>query len=731
MDYRRTETGFCVVDAVSTSLRVETDGWRETDDAPSVEAALDDRVAGPDDPDLTVSGRTRRLSFPNVLLQVIDLDDGSVFDFSAESDTTELTTGNYVLGIETSIRAYLRFEGRAEISRVEEGRVDVTFPDPTAVSVAFEQSVDGPDSVVRVPETVAGVAAGVETFASAAEVQTADRSWPSVRDHPPLLRFDSERQVPDSVRTSIPDTGIELVVPRDLQYVLTSASLSYYLGASITVADDCVPRLRLDGETLSLGPESRIDTHDSVTEERVGSVAAYASRCARLLRRVVFSDCLVRVAGDHGRPIVGVDAEDDLGLDTDSTFDAPLADRVRRYLDAPFETVSNAVPDWSVALSVDSRFENAATLSRTAHRLPAIAPATADTTTRSDTTAEPLDRQEPTLRGDGAGEPVGGARSTETAGTDATLASPEHVRPTHVWGRVHGWLADGVPVEGYDGLAVGFENRDRFRATTADTPSITVVLNGTDDHAELARAVEHYRRRTGRLDLDVSVRTNLSVAELARTFERRTDLLHFVGHREAGGLECPDGYFSPETLRRSNARTFFLNACGSHPTGATLVEKGSVAGGVTTRDVIDEMAAEVGVTMARLLACGFTVADAMAEARRVAVVPSDYLVVGDGTHVVTQSDNLGTTRMELSPVGTDAERAETFRLTKQLDSPHHVGADSISSLDEGPARHLFGTTREYELAREEVREFLSVAGPPIWYDRELVAPTKLLDRLFD
>lgn len=728
MEFRRTERGFRVVDSVSTCLDVETDGWAETDDAPPVTETLRTRIDGPDEADLTVSGRTRRLSFPNVLVQVVDLDDDSVLRFSANTTPQQPSTGRYLLKVDTSVRAYLRFDGKPEITRVGSERVDVVFPEPTAVSAGFEESVDGPDAAITVPETVRGVAAGFSTFGAAADVTTADRSWPSVRNHPPLLRFGDGREVPDSVREAGPDTGIELTVPPELEYLLVSVSLSYYLGAEITVAEGSDPRLDVDGRSLSLGSDSPVGTHDSVTGADPDGVAAYASRCATLLRRVVYGDCLIREASPYGGSLDAGDPASDLGLDSESLYDAPIAERVTRYLDAPFENVRDSFPRWSVALSVDSRYDNARTLSRVAHTLPAVAPARGETVTTR--TTDHSRQRETGLRADGDAAHAGPARSSEVYDERETRAVARRVRPAHVWGRVHGWLADGVPVEGYDALAEGFQNRDRFRGATGDTPSVHVVLNGTDDYEELSRAVEHYRRQTARLDLDVSIQTNLSVAELARTFERETDLLHFVGHHERRGLECPDGYFSAETLSASNARTFFLNACGSHPEGVTLVEKGSVAGCVTTRDVIDEMAAEVGVNMARLLAHGFTVADAMTEARRSAIVPSDYLVVGDGTHVVTQSDNLGTKRIALSELG-EEDSPSRFQLSINIDSPTHVGAETVSSLDGESGPYLFGTTREYELSGSELREFLPNAGAPIRYDRELVGQQALLAELFD
>lgn len=733
MELREIETGFRVVDSVSTCLDVETDGWAETDDAPPVTETLRDRINGPDDPDLVVSGRTRGLSFPNVLVQLIDVDDDSVRHFSATNEHETVTPGRYLLKIGTPIRAFIRVDGQPEVRRVIGEQVEVAFQNPTAVSIAFEESVDGPDTAVEIPETIEGVAAGLSTFGSAACVTSADRSWPSVRNHPPLLQFGEEKRVPDAVQSEIPDTGIELTVPRTLGHVLASASVAYYLGTSVTVEDNCDPRLDLDGRTVSLGASSPLRTHDSVDESAPASTAAVASRCSRLLRRTLVSDCLVREAGPYGNSIALGDAERDLGVDSERLYDAPLSERVGHYLDAPFEKLHGSLPPWSVALSVEPQYEAVPTISRLAHTLPAIAPAEGTTISpRGSGSRTPAEK--PTLRTDGDGSDVESARSSEASSDPQSASTNYRVHPTHNWGNVHGWLADGVPVEGFDALADGFENRDQSRASQEDTPSIRVVLNGTDDHEELSGAVEHYRRRTARLGLDVSILTDLSVAELARTFERETDLLHFVGHRNDRGFECRDGYFSVETLTTSNARAFFLNACNSHPAGVTLVEKGSVAGGVTTRDVIDEMAAEVGVSMARLLADGFSVAEAMTEARQNAVVSSDYLVVGDGTHVVTQSDSLASKQLSVSrpdrTVGGADAGGEQFTIRSRLTYPRNVGAVSSDPLDgSDPDRRLFGQPREYDLSLHDLVDYLEGLEFPLWYDGKLSAPEVVIDQI--
>ncbi|WP_370515742.1 hypothetical protein, partial [Halapricum sp. CBA1109] len=55
--------------------------------------------------------------------------------------------------------------------------------------------------------------------------------------------------------------------------------------------------------------------------------------------------------------------------------------------------------------------------------------------------------------------------------------------------------------------------------------------------------------------IDVTVREDLTVGQLARELATPTDFLHYIGHCENGGLRCPDGTLSTAELARSRTRT--------------------------------------------------------------------------------------------------------------------------------------------------------------------------------
>lgn len=718
MEFSRTAYGFRVVDTDGTVAQFETDGWAETAAAPSVADTLAERVDGPDEPAAVATGETRGLAVPEVTVTAVDLDTDTYHEIEVTAAELSLPSGSYLVRIETPVRTFVRVDGTVRLARGDTPGVTVAFPEPTPVSVGFEPSVSPPAGTVTVPRTVAGAATAVETFAAGADLTGPDRSWPSVRDPAPRVVFGSEPDVPASVESRLDDTGVTLTLPRDLGAVLASASLAYYLGARVEVVDGATPQLDLDGRSVSLGPSGPIPTHEGVTHD--DGAVGYASRATRALELAFFGDHLVRGVGPYGEAVDAATALSEVGVDPERLYDAPLADRVARYVETPLASVVSELPDWHLSVSVAPTYESLDVLSRTAHALPAPVPPRGRALSTEAVVANDHDGRD--ARADGGSQVDGAARLPGGGDRLPRSAPARRVAAAHDCGTVHGWRAPGQPVTAFDAVPAGFRNRDRY-ADEAETLSVLAVASGVDDHAELSRAVEHYDRRRHDLGLDVTTLTEPTVAALARAFERGTDLLHFVGHREPGGLACADGVFSPTTLRTSNARTFFLNACDSYDDGVTLVERGSVAGVVTCRDVLDEMAAGVGATFARLLASGFSVAGATQTARREALVGSDYLAVGDGTHVVSQSDAIAPTRFDVEMLGPDRFRVEVWNY-----SPVYPGLQSTHPLhDAGP--RLLGERRTYVVDRQRFETLLDENEGPYFYRGRVLWAEEVRDRL--
>ncbi|WP_435147019.1 hypothetical protein [Halobaculum sp. P14] len=692
MNVETTDDGLRAVDAAKNALTVETDGWEAAGGAPSVLDAVDAvDVAGSRQPDTVVSGETRQLRFPPVFATVTDVDTGETFSLDGDEGPVSLPPGNYLLKVDSRVVAYVRFSGAVTLSCPGYERLQLDFPTATTASVGFVTTVLESTDRIRVPESPAGVAAALSAFSAGGRTTTPDRSFATMRGHPPHVEFDddvaADGAIPASIRERTDDADVELTVPPELRYLFPLAPLAYYTGAAVRVDPDATPTLTIPGR-----------------EEELDALPAFQRTVGSLLERVFYLDCLVRTAGPHGSSLSRRPVLDELGLDADDLYREPMARRLDAYLSVPFDDVRDRFPEWHLAMAVEPTYEHVRTLPHLVANVPHV---TLPEATRLDED-EWLDRSLGDFYRGAAGD----------------VASVELVRPTVGPGRTQGWLADGVPIDAFKTVPEAYENRADYLDDADEPTSIVAILNDSGMAEEHAQVAAHYRQRAEELTLDITVEEHLTADELADVFESRHDLVHYIGHCEADGLRCADGYLSVSSIDESNAQTFFLNACGSYHEGIELIRKGSVAGGVTFNSVLDSHAATVGTMFARLMVNGYSIERALDKSRRRIMTGKDYAVVGDGTHVLTQSVDL---------IGTDVEIRETGDGTYGVDvfagTPESTGGYFRPYLQEGEATHLFGTDCHFEVSRRELETFLSYADSAVLYEGELQWSDAVLDRL--
>ena len=731
MRITRVEGGIRAIDEADESVRVGTDGWRPAT-SPSITETLAELTVGPDEPDRSRTGVTEGLSVPGTVV-VFSLDDDSQQTIGPREQARELAAGSYLLRWETPVRLFVTFTGPATVSAAVHEPVELRFPEPTAVSLGFERISPTSRETLTVPRTPAGVAAAIERFAGVTDNYTPDRSWPTQRSRPPDVSFDPAATLsPDG--PAVPDTDVSLTVPPRIDRLLTAAPLVYYLGAGVELSEDD-PALRVGDRRVGIRPET------------------FHERVRNLLERCFYLDCATRTVGPHGFDTGAAEAIDRLELDAERLYDASIAERVRTYLDADFERVRALFPEWHLAFHVDPQIGHAPTLSAVVDDVPMVhlagdgpdesAPSAGErdgtaggTTCGSDSTggttgtasigrAGPADGTGPADGSGPADGPERGGGTSESPPTGQLGGDVSLVEPPSVAGRLQGWLADGVPTEGFEAMPAGYDHR---RATLGDpsAASVVAVLNGGATRREHERVADYYRDRAARTNIDPSVRTELTVAELARLFESSVGLVHFVGHRDERGLQCRDGFLDVASIDSVNLETFFLNACGSYPEGRALIRKGGVAGGVTVQRVLDEEAATVGIAFARAIVEGYSVARALSLASRPALSPSDYVVVGDGAYMLAR-EMLGPADCRIL-----SRRDDGFRLVTVGGEPTQAGAVVLSDFEfvsESP--HLSGQRREYEFTREELLTELPTWDHPVLFEGNLWWPQELHDSLAD
>ncbi|WP_267620007.1 hypothetical protein [Halobium salinum] len=670
-----TEKGLRAVDARKNSIDVVTGDWAPT--------TVEDDVPSPTD--VRVAGTTTSLRLPPAFVSVTRLDDNATFELGSETGPLELGDAEFLVRVSGNVNSYLRFSGPAEVSKPNYEATVLSFLRPTEVTLGFRSRVQSPSGTLTVPRTPAGVATALTHLSASNRTATPDRSFPTMRGHPPLVEFGEDTTVPTFLEGGTDDT--ELVLPAGLEYLFTAASLAHYLGATVTVERDADPLLRT-----------------AAADHRLGTLPEFERRVAALLRRCFLLDCLVRNAGPYGTDLAESALLETLSLDADTLYEASVGERVDAYLDAPFERVDADLPEWHLSMYVDPTYDHVGVLPYLLVSLPNVFLPRSDPLREDERLSRSLD--------DFYRNEVGDAVAVD-------LVKP-HLGP----GRIHGWLAPGTPIDVFKSVPAAYRNGTGYEWRADESISIVAVLNDSEMSGEHGEAARIYRERALDLDLDITVRERLSTEELARTFESSHDLVHYIGHCEETGLRCPDGTLSMSSLTESNAQTFFLNACGSFYEGLTLVEKGSVAGAVTFNKVLDADAARVGTSFARMLMHGFCLERALDLARRRIMMGKDYTVVGDGTHTLTQSESFIPVTMTLDP------RADgRFDVEFDAFSAEKVGGHYQPHVPSSRRSYLHGNRAAFTLDHEATEEIISRADAPVVYDGDLHWSKDLVDLL--
>jgi len=553
-------------------------------------------------------------------------------------------------------------------------------PNPPASKAGPGADASADRATLTVEPTVEGVAEALSRLSASHLTTGPERSHPSRRARPPLVEVGESTRVPAELRQATPETGISLRLPADFEHLFVAAPLAYYLGAEVTVGERETP--------LLVAPEAGVAHDLSPLPEFQGEVSA-------LLRRTFFIDTLARDI--EGEDLAGrARALDRLGLDGATLRDCLPAERLAAYLSLP-DVVDDHMPGWHLSTYVEPAPEHASSLP---HLLAAMSQVYLPE-------ASDLDRSERLERS-----------LDDFYRATAEAASVDVLAPTLHDGDLHAWLAEGTPIDAYKTSHSALRNRLQYPDHGNASCEVAVVLN--DEAMEAERAVaDIYREEAAGQSMNVTVHEGLCRDELADVFEMPHDFVHYIGHCDVEGLRCPDGNLAAETLNTVRARAFFLNACGSYHEGRALVENGSAAGAVTLTSVLDEQAATVGRTLARLLVNGFGIARALEFARRRIMMGKDYAVVGDGTVSVVR----GTDPETVHVTPTDGE----FQVRYEVPAARTAGESYEEPFEN--RTYLRGVPAETTLDRETLVAFLRERSVPVVHDGQFFWSEALADRL--
>ncbi|WP_227355336.1 hypothetical protein [Haladaptatus salinisoli] len=604
--------------------------------------------------DAAVAIETTALEIPKLAPLTIRRRDGTMVAETSDGRDRTLDADSYLVELSTApMKLYLAVESA---SRVEHTDADIVFRfgEETTVRVGARSYHERPAGTITVTDDVEDAMRAISLFGSALKTTSPERSFPTLRGHPPLVKLGESFSAP--ARIERPETGVELVVPPDREHVYPAASLAYYLGAKLVPGTD--PRLVADGFERSLdGP------------------GGYEATVNRAFRQTFFLDCLVRTEGYyrvdlHERQRV----EPLVDLDFADLYDAPMPERLERYLSVPFETLEPYVPNWRLGVDVTPTVENVEYAPYLARDLALVR---IPERPNPQSVSPMSDAQTEFFRA-----PPSGALARGSDGWDA-VDDRDVFQVDSIPNVIEqAWAGMGYPLE-VNKLDVRALRRRVDRQPSSDTIDIHVVCN--DERMQDEDVVRDLYGVRDLLRFEVTAHYDLTRDEFAELLGETADFLHYIGHVDGDGFLCADGSLDARSLDDVRVKAFLLNACASYEQGHELVKKGSHGGVATLSPVGNPMATELGQILARLLNCGFSLRAGLAIAQRHAVHGYQYIVLGDGGVTLVQSESGVPLHLRVEPLDDGRFDVEVNAYPNDL---YGMGTMNVFHADSSNTRYL-------------------------------------------
>ncbi|WP_135827264.1 hypothetical protein [Halorussus ruber] len=607
---------------------------------------------------------------------------------SGQTDRS-LPHGEYVLELTTApVKLYLRVESTLDIE-YRDATVRISFgTTPVCVHVGARSFHEQPAGTITVPDDPRDLMDAVSLFGSALKDTTSERSFPTLRGHPPLLERGETFDAPSDIKS--PATGVRLELPPEYGYVYPAVSLAYYLGAAVEPAQ--TPRL-----VTTDGFEYRLD-----------GPLGYEEVVSRTLQQVFFFDCLTRTEGLYEVDLHERNQVEPLvDLDFETLYDQSLPEQLAAYLSVPFSVVEPYLPQWMLTMDIVPESDHAPMLPFAAAQLAFVRSPTPD----GHDPAPTPDMLTEFTRGTDAR--TAGGVLTRSAGKLHDSSDDDIFTPKETDSLRHAWVGDGYPLGATKATKKAYERQ--LEQETPEQSSITIHVVCNDAQMESEGVVEEFYGVRELLEFDVNIHYGLTSEEVRELLEMSVDFFHFIGHVDANGLRCPDGHLDARTLDDVNVKAFLLNACRSYAQGEALVKAGSLGGVVTLSEITNSTGTQVGCALAKALNRGYPLQAAVNLVQRV-VAGYSYMTIGDGGLALVQSksgccllsDVAKTTegwQLDLSTVP-----MREFNMGTLFDPT--VGGSSTQYLASGPLD-------SFEVTDAELERHFTIDNHPVVYDGDL------------
>ncbi len=595
--------------------------------------------------------------------------DGELIESLTNTGSTSHDSASYVIEFGSRVKLYFEFTGAFE-AEVTPNSTSFEFRGDGQIKIGARSSHERPAHTVVTTDDPAELIQAISTFGSALKTTSPERSFPTLRGHPPALEFGNTLDIPDDI--TVPSTGITIETPATFQSVLPLAPLAYYLGASVVQ-----------------GPAVALTTDDGWSYPLTDGTSV-VSEAQRVLKQVFFLDCITRTAGLYQIDLrERSELEERISISPEHLYDQSPAERLRSYLAYDFSELEDLIPRWPAHARVQSD-------SFSIEYLPYLVN---DLVTISTGNSERHSTKTPLLDGDDADDVIG----------DVT----EQI-----------WVGDGFPPRHTKAILEGYEHNLGISGTDGNI-RVAVVLNDATLDMEAIEVNEIYGKGTS-FKFDVSLYRNLDSDALRALLQEDIDFLHFIGHVTKEGIKCSDGVLDAGTISDNGITYFLLNACSSAKQGCELVRGGSVGGIVTLTDVTDTSAGWFGVNLAKLLNAGYPLKAALTVLEPSSIISENYQVVGTNTAAVATKDQLP----HLLEVETDTHPFELTHTTFHTDRVG-VGGIGVPYIGENETYMLVPTSLSWQAEKEKLLEFCDLEWFPVRIDGELFWSDEIDEQVLD
>lgn len=614
---------------------------------------------------------------------------GFMIDEISNGETNSFPEDLYSIEVCAPIKLYVVVESPLSIE-VDSNESRISFPDSVGVKIGARSHHKQPAGNINVTEDPRDAMEALSYLGSALKTTTCERSYPTLRGHPPTLSFGDEFSVPDQL--SRPDTGISIEIPPDHESLFATASLAFYLGAD-----------------LRAGSDARIVTKNGFEYSLDDQVVSFERETERVLKQVFFLDCLTRTEGYyqvnlHERNQL----EDELSLDFMELYDESIAVQLAEYLSVSYDVVAPHVPTWKLVAHVAPKPENIEVIPFLVSDLAVI---------RSPSGQQRIGPMEPDSPPNPSVADGGFVRGSATRSISDTTMNTECIQVEDADALEQAWVGPDFPLNASKVIPSGYYHQLE-RSTTNGQIDITVICNDTAMGAERDVVDEVYGSRD-ELPFSVSIHRELTTRELARVLEEDIDFLHYIGHIEQDGFECIDGSFDAGSLSDVGVDVFFLNACTSYQQGIELIESGAIAGVATVQEVINSGAERVGKTLARLLNLGFPLQSALDLAKSQSLMGGNYVVLGDGGVDIVQCESGVPMLYDME----ESEEGYALSVNTYLTRKRGLGTVTIPYVGDNSEYYIAsGVTGEFQISGNELGEEGLVFDVPALIDDEIQWP---------